>query len=111
MQTSPGKPAPTGVTATMQTSPNRISQMGGTQTTPPPSPRRPTSTGGTQTTPPHNSIQDQGTQGQPDCNHNREDLLTQNAVSNTNKGKKNKKKPTHEVAPLVWHVERWICGT
>ena len=32
MQTSPSKPAPTGITGAMQMSPNRISQMGGMQT-------------------------------------------------------------------------------
>ena len=50
MQTSPGKPAPTGITGAMQTSPKKVSQTGGTQTTPPSSPKRSTSTGGTQTT-------------------------------------------------------------
>ena len=52
MQTSPGKPAPAGITGVMQTSPKKVSQTGGTQTTPPSSPKRSTSTGGTQTTPP-----------------------------------------------------------
>ena len=52
MQTSPGRPAPTGITGAMQTSPRKVSQTGGTQTTPPSSPKRSTSMGGTQTTPP-----------------------------------------------------------
>ena len=41
------------------TSPKKISQTGGTQTTPPPSPKRSTLTGETQTTPLQNNIQDQ----------------------------------------------------
>ena len=43
MQMSPGKPAQAGITGVTQTLPKKVSQTGGTQTTPPPSP---------QTTPP-----------------------------------------------------------
>ena len=64
---------------------------------PPPSPRRSTLTGETQTTPLQNNIQDQRTQGQLDCNHSNEDPLANNTGSNISKGKKNKKKSTHEV--------------
>ena len=98
MQTSPGEPAPTGITRVTQTSPNKVSQTEGTQTTPPPSPRRSTLTGETQTTPPQNNVQDQGVQGQPDHNYISEDLLAHNTGSNTGKGKKNKKS-TYEVPP------------
>ena len=52
MQMSPSRPAPTGITRVMQTSPKKVSQTGETKTTPPLSPRRSTLTGGTQTTPP-----------------------------------------------------------
>ena len=52
MQMSPSKPAPAGITGSMQTSPKKVSQTGGTQTTPPSSPKRSTLTGETQTTPP-----------------------------------------------------------
>ena len=65
------KPAQTGITRSTQTSPKKISQTGGTQTTPPPSPGRPT--GETQTTPLQNNIQDQRIHGQPECNHISED--------------------------------------
>ena len=51
MLTLPGKPAPAGITGVMQTSPRKVSQTGGTQTTPPSSPKRSTSIGETQTTP------------------------------------------------------------
>ena len=68
MQTSPGKAAPARITRAMQTSPKKVSQTGGTQTTPPSSPRRFTSTRGTQTTPPQSNVHDQGVQGQPDHN-------------------------------------------
>ena len=98
MQMSLAEPAPAGITGVMQTSPKKVSQTGGTQATPPSSPKRSTSTGGTQTTPPQNYVQDQGVQGQLDCNHVREDLLTHNTASNTGKGKKNKKS-TYEVSP------------
>ena len=86
IQTSPSKPAPLGTTRVMQTSPKKVSQTEGTQTTPPSSPKRSTLTGGTQTTPPQDNIQDQGVQGQLDHNHIREDLPTHNTVSNTGKG-------------------------
>ena len=95
IQMSPGEPVPIGVIGAMQTSPRRISQIGGT---PPPSPRRAILTGGIQTPPPHTNMQDQGTQGQLDHNHNKEDLLAQNAVTNTGKGKKDKKKSAQEAA-------------
>ena len=98
MQTSPREPAPTGITRVMQTSPKKVSQTGGTQTSPQPSPKRPTSTGETQTTPSQSNVQDQGTQGQLDCNHTREDLPTHNSAPNTGKGK-NMKKFTYEVPP------------
>ena len=52
IQMSPGEPALLGITGVMQTSPKKVSQTGGTQTTPPLSLKRSTSTGGTQTTPP-----------------------------------------------------------
>ena len=91
MQMSPSKPAPAGITGATQTSPKKVSQTEGTQTTPP-SPRRSTLTGGTQITPLQNNVQDQGVQGQLDCNHISEDLLAHNTGSNTGKGKKNKKK-------------------
>ena len=97
MQMSPGEPAPTGITRATQKSSKKVSQMGGTQTTPPSSPKRSTSTGGTQSTPPQSNVQDQGVQGQLDHNHIREDLLTHNMASNTEKGKN--KKLTHEVPP------------
>ena len=99
MQMSISEPAPTGITGVMQTSPKKVSQTGGTQTTPPSSPKRSTSTGGTQTTPPGNKVQDQGVQGQLDHNHIREDLPTHNTASNIGKGKKNRKKSTYEVPP------------
>ena len=66
---------------------------------PPPSPRRSTSTGETQTTPLQNNIQDQRVQGQPDHNHIGEDPLANITGSNTSKGKRNRKKSTHEVPP------------
>ena len=96
MQISPSEPALLGITGVMQTSPKRVSQTGGTQTTPPSSPERATSTGGTQTTPAQNNVQDQGVQGQLDHNLIRED---QQAHNTTSKGKKNKKKSAYEVAP------------
>ena len=46
MQMSPRDPGPTGTTTTTQTSHGMASQVGGTQTTPPPSPKMLTSTGG-----------------------------------------------------------------
>ena len=52
MQMSPGEPAPLGITRVTQTSPKKVLQTGGTQTTPPSSPKRSTSTEGTQTAPP-----------------------------------------------------------
>ena len=97
MQMSPDKPAQAGITGVTQTSPKKVSQTGGTQTTPPPPPRRPTSTGETQTTPPQNNVQDQAVQGQLECNHISEDLLAHNTGSNPGKGKKNKKESTYEV--------------
>ena len=93
------KPAQTGITISTQTSPKKISQTGGTQTTPPPSPRRSTLTGETQTIPPQNNIHDQRVQGQLDHNHISKDPLANNTGSNTSKGKKNRKKLTHEVPP------------
>ena len=92
IQTSPDVPAPTGVTGVTQTAPKTISQMGGTQTTPPQSTKRTTSTGGKQTTPPHGNVQDLGTQGQLDHNHSNEDQLANSTGTNTGRGKKNKKK-------------------
>ena len=99
MQTLPSELAPAGITGAMQTSSKKVSQTGGTQTTPPSSPRRSTSTGGMQTMPPGSNVQDQGVQGQPDHNHIREDLPTHNTASNRGKGKKNKKKSTYDVLP------------
>ena len=96
---SPGEPAPTGITGVTQTSLKKVSQTGGTQTTPPLSPGRSSLTGETQTTPLQNNVQDQGVQGQSDCNHISEDLPVHNTGSNTGKGKKNKKKSTYEVPP------------
>ena len=52
IQTSPATSAPTGITEATQTLPIRKTQVGGTQTTPPPSPKKATSSEGTQTTPP-----------------------------------------------------------
>ena len=86
MQMSSSKPAHTGITRATQTSPRKVSQTGRTQTTLPPSPRRSTLTIETQTTPWQNNIQDQRVQGQPECNHISEDLLTHNTGSNTGKG-------------------------
>ena len=68
MQMFPAAPAPTAVTEATKTSPRIRTQVGGTQTTLPPSPKKSTSSGGTQTTPPQKTYQDQGTQGQLDCN-------------------------------------------
>ena len=104
VQTNPGILTPKGHLANQheqgspdqQTSPRKISQTGGTQTTPPPSPRRSTLTGKTQTTSPQNNIQDQRAQGQLKHNHISEDPPANNTCSNTSKGKKNKKS-THEV--------------
>ena len=93
------EPAQTGTTGSTETSPKKISQTGGTQITPPPSPRRSTMTGETQTTPPQNNIQDQRAQGQLEHNHISEDPPANNTDSNTSKGKKNRKKSTHEVSP------------
>ena len=98
MQTSPGKPTTTGITRVTQTAPKKVSQTGGTQTTPPPSTRRSTLTGETQTTPLQNNVEDHGVQGQPDCNHISEDLLAHNTASNPGKGKKNKKS-TYDIPP------------
>ena len=99
------EPAQTGITGSTQTSPRKISQTGGTQTMPPPSPRRSTSMEETQTTPPQNNIQGQRVQGQLDHNHISEDPLANNTGSNTSKGKKNKKKSTHEVPPDLEHQQ------
>ena len=52
MQTSPSELTPAGITGVTQTSPKKVSQTGGMQTTPPLSPRRSTSMGEMQTTPP-----------------------------------------------------------
>ena len=93
------KPVSTDMTGGTQTSPRKNTQVGGTKTSPPPSPKRSTLSGGTQTTPPRDNVQDQGIQGQPDCNHIRKDPLTNNVTSNVSKGKKNKKKSTYEVPP------------
>ena len=84
MQTSPSEPAPRGITRWTQTSPKKVSQ-----------------TGGTQTTPPLNNVQDQGVQGQLDRNHIKANLLT-----NVGKGKKNKKKSTYEVPPNLEHNQQ-----
>ena len=51
-QTCPSTWQPIRVTGAMQTSPAKSTQMGGTQTTPPPHPNKTTSSGGTQTSPP-----------------------------------------------------------
>ena len=45
----PADPAPTGVTGGTKLSPRMSTQVGGTQTTPPPSPKKSTSSGATQT--------------------------------------------------------------
>ena len=81
MQTSPGKPATAGITRVTQTAPKKVSQTGGTQTTPPPSPKRSTSTGETQTTPPC----------QLDQNHISEDLPATIQVTTQVKGGKTRK--------------------
>ena len=54
IQMSPRNAVSTGTTTTTQTTNQKASQVGRTQTTPPPSPRKSTSTGVTQTSPPKN---------------------------------------------------------
>ena len=100
MQTSPAAPAPTGIAGTTQSSPRKRTQVGGTLTTPPTSPKKTTSSGGIQTTPPQNTHQDQGTQGQPDHNlADNDDQQAQDVNKDKGRGKKSKKKPSHNVAP------------
>ena len=83
MQMSPSAPAPTGVTEATQMSPKKT-----------------TSSGGTQTTPPCDTFQDQGIQGQPDCNHdNSEDQQAQDMGKGKGKGKKNKRKLLQDANP------------
>ena len=73
-------------TTTTQTTNQKASQVGGTQTKLPPSPKKSTSTGVTQTSPPKDKPHRQVGQGQLDCNQ--ED---QPASTTSNKGKKTKK--------------------
>ena len=111
MQTSPSEPAQAGITRATQTAPKKVSQTGGTQTTPPPSPRRSTLTGETQTTPPQNNIQDQGVQGQPECNHISKDLLAHNTGSNPRKREEKQEKVNICSTTSTGNVNRRICGT
>ena len=62
-QQSHSAPAPAGATGATQMSPNRDTQVGGTQTSPPPQPSKHTALGGTQTTPSQHMHQDGDTQG------------------------------------------------
>ena len=90
----------------MQTSPKKVSQTGGTQTTPPALPKRSISNGGTQTTPPQDNVQDQGVQGQPDHNCVREDLPTHNTASNTGKGRKTRRNQHMRCHPDLEHQQK-----
>ena len=86
IQTSPRHPKPKGTTIATQTTNRKASQVGGTQTMPPPSPRKSTSTGGMQTSPPKGNPHRQVDQGQLDCNQE-----CQPANTTSSKGKKTKK--------------------
>ena len=86
IQTSPRHPESRGTTTATQTTNKKASQVGRTQTTPPPSPKKSTSTGGTQTSPPKGNSHRQVDQGQLD--HNQEG---QAANTTSSKGKKTKK--------------------
>ena len=80
--------------------PRRDTQVGGTQTSPPPQPNKHTASGGTQNTPPQDSHQDDGIQGQLD--HNQvldDDWQGQDSGKGKSKGKKGKKKPPQDAAP------------
>ena len=94
IQTSPKYPGSTETTTATQTANKKASQVGGTQTTPPPSPKKSTSTGGTQTSPTGNLHWQVG-QGQLDHNQDKEG---QPINTTSNKGKKSKKS-TSEVPP------------
>ena len=67
-QPSNTAPVPTGTTGAMQTSLRRDTEVGGTQTSPPPQPKKHTASGGTQTAPPQDPHQDEETQDQLDHN-------------------------------------------
>ena len=86
IQTSPRNAVSTGTTTATQTTNQKASQVGRTQTMPPPTPRKSTSTGGTQTSPPKDKPHRQVGQDQPD--HNQEGPP---ASTTSNKGKKTKK--------------------
>ena len=99
-QLSNTAPVPTGATGATQISPKRDTQVGGTQTPPPPQPSKHTASGGTQTTPPQDSHQDEGIQGQPDHNQVTDDNQQgQDNGKGKSKGKKGKKKPFQDTAP------------
>ena len=93
IQASPKNTVSMGTTTAIQTTNQKASQVGGTQTTPPPPLRKPTSTGGTQTSPPKDKPHRQVGQGQLD--HNQEGQPASAAAS---QGKKTKKS-TAEVPP------------
>ena len=93
IQTSPRHPEPRGATTATQTTNRKASQVGGTQTMPPPSPKKSTSTGGTQASPPKGNPHRQVDQGQPDRNQEH-----QPANTTSIKGKKTKKS-TSEAPP------------
>ena len=89
-------PAPVPVDA----APRRNTQVGGTQTSPPPQHRSDTVAGCTQTTPPQNRCQDNEPQGQPD--HNQVSKDNQKACTSGepgNKGTKGKKKLSQDTTP------------
>ena len=65
IQMSPKNTVLMGTTTAIQTTNQRASQVGGTQTTPPPPLRKPTSMGGTQTSPLKDKPHRQVGQGQP----------------------------------------------
>ena len=95
IQMSPKHPAPTGTQAMNK----KASQVGGTQTMPPPSPKKSTSTGGTQTSPPKSNSHRQVDQGQLDCNQERQ-------LANTTSGKG--KKPRSQLPrlhPILDHLQ------
>ena len=93
IQTSPKNTVLMGTTTAIQTTNQKVSQVGGTQTTPPPPFRKPTSMGGTQTSPPKDKPHRWAGQGQLD--HNQEGQPASAAAS---QGKKTKKS-TAEVPP------------
>ena len=100
MHTSPGGPVPTNATDMIQASPKTGTQVGGTQTSPPPSPQKATLTGGTQTTTPRDPHQDQGNKGQPDHNwENDDDQQTHDEGKGKSRGKRSKKKPSQDPSP------------